>query len=238
MAVISWGQPKIWIKKLATGATYQLLPTPVEDSTQLETTKGDKVEAKIEGGENEDVRVKRSTYALMLNIRKAKARVAPIASSDGLVTDNYEVILQPEDPDCPGFKIDKTTVSIVDSYTAADGAIWEMQFDALKPDSGATVKWGVVSGTTTPSFHEGLVGAPEFSPAEWTEGASLTVELTCATDGASIYYTQDGSDPTSASTAYNPTNKITLSATKTLKAIAIKGSESSVVSSKTYTKPA
>lgn len=83
------------------------------------------------------------------------------------------------------------------------------------------------------------VATPVFSPASWASGASLTVELTCATEGATIYYTNDGSAPTSASTAYDATNKITLSATKTLKAIAYKtGMLPSAVAEKTYTKPA
>jgi hypothetical protein len=89
--------------------------------------------------------------------------------------------------------------------------------------------------------HDGtddIVEAPEFSPASWELGASLTVELACATTGASIYYTTDGSAPTSASTLYDATSKITLSATTTVKAIAYKtGMIPSEVVSKTYTKP-
>lgn len=82
-----------------------------------------------------------------------------------------------------------------------------------------------------------VVASPTFSPASWASGATLTVELACATEGATIYYTDDGSAPTSASTAYDPDTKITLSATKTIKAIAYKaGMNPSAVVSKTYTK--
>lgn len=81
------------------------------------------------------------------------------------------------------------------------------------------------------------VATPTFSPAAWGEGESQVVELACETAGASIYYTTDGSTPTSASTAYDSTNKITLSATTTIKAIAVKqGMTNSEVASKTYTK--
>jgi len=84
-----------------------------------------------------------------------------------------------------------------------------------------------------------VVAAPTFSPAEWAEGDSLTVELASATEGAKIYYTLDGSAPTDSSTEYDATNKITLSATKTIKAIAYKAAMiPSEVVSKTYTKPA
>lgn len=60
------------------------------------------------------------------------------------------------------------------------------------------------------------------------------VTITCETTGASIYYTLDGSDPTAESAAY--TDEFTLTETKTVKAIAIKGDESSEISSKVFTK--
>ena len=59
------------------------------------------------------------------------------------------------------------------------------------------------------------------------------VELTCSTEGAEIYYTTNGSEPTASSTKY--TSAITVSATTTLKAIAIKGGKSSSVATATYT---
>jgi len=53
-------------------------------------------------------------------------------------------------------------------------------------------------------------------------------------EGARVYYTTDGSTPTSGSTLY--TEPFTLSATTTVKAIAIKDEVSSSVASKTFTK--
>ena len=82
-----------------------------------------------------------------------------------------------------------------------------------------------------------VVATPTFSPATWESGESLDVTLACATDGASIYYTTDGSTPTSESTAYS--TKITISATTTIKAIAVKSTMTdSDVATKAYTKPA
>lgn len=154
MAVISWGKPAIYIKDIDdNSASWIKLPDAVEDSVELSTTEGDKLEAKIEGGENEDVRVKRSTYELNLSIRKAKGRTAPVASDDGVVAHNYQVMLQPEDTACIGFAIDKANVSVLDTFTAADGAAWQLKFSALKPESGAQVKWGVVTVSDgTPSI--------------------------------------------------------------------------------------
>ena len=77
------------------------------------------------------------------------------------------------------------------------------------------------------------VATPTFSPAEGTYTSTQNVTLSCTTDGADIYYTLDGSAPTSSSTPY--TSAITVSETKTIKAIAIKGSDESNVATATYT---
>ena len=58
--------------------------------------------------------------------------------------------------------------------------------------------------------------------------------MSCSTAGATIHYTVDGSVPTSASTQY--TEALTLSDTATVKAIAVKGTDTSTVSSRTFTK--
>ena len=58
--------------------------------------------------------------------------------------------------------------------------------------------------------------------------------LSSATDGATIYYTVNGDTPTSGSTEYNAGTGITLTADVTVKAIAIKGGDSSLVMTATY----
>ena len=77
------------------------------------------------------------------------------------------------------------------------------------------------------------VEAPTFSVNGGTYYTAQSVELSCATDGATIYYTTNGDEPTSSSTEY--TGAITVSETMTIKAIAVKGSDVSTVSSSTYT---
>lgn len=148
MALISWGKPKLYTKNAdsASAKAYEI-PTPVENSTNLTPTKGEKVEAKIEGGNNEDVIYKRSTYALIYNVRKAKNRKAIYPASDGLVSDHYGIMLQPEDDTCEGFFIESSTVSVDDTYTAADGAMWQITHDAVAAQTGDTVKWGTVKVT-------------------------------------------------------------------------------------------
>ena len=146
MSYVGWGKPKIMIKDLdTTGAKWVEMPTPVEDSTELTPSKGDAMEAKIEGGEYEDKKYKKSSYELAMNIRKTKGRVAPIETHDGVTDHHYAVALQPEDAECPGMLIDKATVSCDDTYTAADGPQWKYSFEPLKPDSGDMIKWGKIT---------------------------------------------------------------------------------------------
>lgn len=82
------------------------------------------------------------------------------------------------------------------------------------------------------------------TPAEASSVATpvITVEkniatITCETEGAVIYYTLDGSDPTTASTEYTEPIQLETNKTTTIKAIAIKGDESSNLAQKTVNVP-
>jgi hypothetical protein len=80
----------------------------------------------------------------------------------------------------------------------------------------------------------GTLATPTFSPAAGTYTSVQSVAITGASVGAPIYYTTDGSTPSASSTLY--TGPITLSASKTLNAIAIEaGDTSSSVVTAAYT---
>ena len=82
---------------------------------------------------------------------------------------------------------------------------------------------------------EAAVAAPQASPQAGAVVSGTEITLSCATSGANIYYTLDGTDPTTSSTLYNDNNKPTITANCTLKAVAIKDGVSSAVQTLKYT---
>ena len=89
--------------------------------------------------------------------------------------------------------------------------------------------------TVNATFTEmSTVATPTFTLVEGTYISVQTVSLACATDGATIYYTLDGTDPTTNSSVY--TEALNINATTTVKAMAVKeGMNNSTIASATYT---
>lgn len=79
------------------------------------------------------------------------------------------------------------------------------------------------------------VATPVFTPAAGYYEEAQNVTISCATEGATIYYTIDGTEPTTTSTQY--TEPIAVSQSTTIKAIAYVGEEFSVVATAQYTFP-
>ena len=96
--------------------------------------------------------------------------------------------------------------------------------------SGTAVQLYVEDTGGSPTI---TVEAPTFSPEAGTYGRPQTVTMTTATSGATIYYTTDGTTPSSNSTPY--TEPITVTTTTTFSAIAILNGISSDVATATFT---
>ena len=90
----------------------------------------------------------------------------------------------------------------------------------------------VTSAVATETITVSQVAAPQITTSNYVGGKS--VSISSSTTGAVIYYTTDGSNPTTSSQKYN--GSFNLTSTKTIKAIAyLSGSVTSSVTSKTIT---
>ena len=105
---------------------------------------------------------------------------------------------------------------------------------STKPTSGnaqLTVDDVVFTYSTTPATQ---VATPSFSVAAGTYNAAQSVELSCGTNGATIYYTTDESTPTTSSSVYS--SAIAVNQSMTIKAIGVKdGLTNSAEASAAYT---
>ncbi len=95
---------------------------------------------------------------------------------------------------------------------------------------------GCGGGTSGGSNPPQSASTPTFSPSPGTYTSAQTVTLADATPGASIYYTTDGSSPTTSSTLFSSSSPIAISTTTTIEAVAVASEYSqSAVATGAYT---
>jgi hypothetical protein len=107
-----------------------------------------------------------------------------------------------------------------------------------QPDSTSAAIYNSASSTASVNVTMApLAATPTFSPTAGTYSSGQTVMMSDATPGATIYYTTDGSDPTTfASTVYS--SPIVVSSSETIKAIAAaSGYSNSFIGAAVYSLP-
>ena len=146
MAILSWGKPKIQHKESVNGApiaggTWQTIDTPKQDTTKVTPTAGNEVTANEEGGEVVDSRVGKNTYQFEFDIFVKKGQPRPFEDEDGFIKGEHAFRVIPEDDACEGMQIDRCTLRVEESYTAADGKMLHYVAKCLKPytENGLTV---------------------------------------------------------------------------------------------------
>ena len=145
-----------------------------------------------------------------------------------------------------GRYLDPQTVAISDTtngvgiYYTTDGSTptkSSAQYTAsISVNSSETISAIAVSsvassGVATAAYVIG--NSPVFSPVGGTYTSAQTVSIASTDFGATIYYTTNGTTPTTSSTQY--TGPISVATTETIKAIAVLGASSSTVSTAAYT---
>ncbi|MBO5664750.1 MAG: chitobiase/beta-hexosaminidase C-terminal domain-containing protein [Bacteroidaceae bacterium] len=110
-----------------------------------------------------------------------------------------------------------TTSSAV--YSGAIVVDKDMTIKAMAAKEGDYTDSEVASATFTIKARE-VVATPTFNPAGGEVEEGTTVTISCATDGATIYYTTDGNEPTTTSAVYG--GAIVVDKDMTIKAFAAK----------------
>jgi hypothetical protein len=154
---------------------------------------------------------------------------------DGSSTANqfgsYGTLRSPASTNTPGGRYEAT------NWTDKDGNLW--LFGGSGRAGGGTVDplndlW--VYPPPPISFGGTAAATPVFSVASGTYITTQSVTISDATVGATIYYTTNGTTPTTGSSVFNSGNPITVSSTETLEAIATApGDATSAVGTAVYT---
>ena len=119
----------------------------------------------------------------------------------------------------------------------------DYEYIGIRSASGALyldkveITWSTGGGVSYSDYCTTVVAATVAKPVITVASSftfSTSVEMSCETDGATIYYTLDGTAPTSSSTEYD--GAFSINATTTIKAIAIKGSDESEMTTVAATK--
>lgn len=205
-----------------TGGTYGYACT---DGTSTSSTK---IQAEyLAGGTSPELMVAKSNGTF--------TAVVPLNNASGSLTLTYKT-------NAHTLEVSTTTTGINGGGSYSDAGTHTVTFTGVTTSmKSITIKFTSTSSSNVRLDDILLVGraepaeveAPTFSVNSGTYYTAQSVELSCATDGATIYYTTNGDEPTSSSTEY--TSAISVTATMTIKAIAVKGSSESSVSSATYT---
>ena len=134
--ILGWGECNVFTRKYngsLVGSSWDKWDLPVEGSTTLDTTEGQKTEAKTEGGENEAVRKAKNTYTLSFEVRVGGDFTYNVVDNDGIIDGEFEVLVIPtENVEAPALYINRASAAATGTYNSADGIKQKYTFDALK----------------------------------------------------------------------------------------------------------
>lgn len=145
MSLLSWGKCKIETTPSVNGepgaaASWTALDTPKEDTTKIKPTAGTEKTATEEGGDVVDYKRGKNTYTLEFDLFVKKGVERPFTDDDGVISGEHCFRITPEDETCEGAQIDRSVVSVEESYSTADGKLLHYVAKCLKPKAGKTIK--------------------------------------------------------------------------------------------------
>jgi hypothetical protein len=174
------------------------------------------------------------TYSTVANAPPPTAATPTFNPAPGTYSSSQSVTLSDT---TPGATIYYTTNGITPTtsstkYTSAIAVSSTTTIQAIAAASGYTNS-AVATGIYTISSSTPTAATPTFSPAPGTYSSTQSVTLSDTTPGAAIYYTTNGTPPTTSSSKY--TSAIAVSSTTTIQAIAVASGYTNSAVAGTYT---
>lgn len=129
----------------------------------------------------------------------------------------------------------KSDISVATGSTGSiNTRVWTGSANSVTFTVNGRTDFTTVSVTFAEDVPVTQCATPTFSLAQGEYEGTQSVTITCETDGVTIYYTTDGTDPSTTSNVYS--DAISVSATQTIKAYAVKdGLTDSEVAEAAYT---
>ena len=140
---------------------------------------------------------------------------------------------------CSAANYNGQTITASTGSVSANGnnSTWTGSITASEPlvlTMGKQCRPSSLNVTYTVSGATPTCAAPTFSPAAGGYTSAQNVTISCSTEGATIYYTTNGTDPTTSSNVYS--SAINVNANMTIKAMAAAtGYENSAIATAAYT---
>lgn len=144
MSVISWGRCTLLhapsINGLPVG-DWTEVDVAKESTFNLSTNEGDTKEAREVGGKVVDKRKSANSYTITFQLFRKKGQPMPsyLEDNDGVIAGEHAWRIIPEDPECDGYQIDRSTVSAQEIFDPDDtGGLVQYTVECLKPGVSAT----------------------------------------------------------------------------------------------------
>ena len=134
--ILSWGECDVYVKKTGE-TTYKKDPKPVDQSTTVEPSEGEKMEAKVEGGKLEAAQQLANSYLAKYQLRVAESKNSNITHTNGVVEEEYSLAIVPKNKAAMGIIIDRASVNVLDNtFNSKEGIVDEYRFTVLEPTDG------------------------------------------------------------------------------------------------------
>lgn len=125
----------------AAQATWKRLKTPKDGTTKLTQNAGTTTDVLEEGGDVIDTRTGKPTAQIEWDEFVKKGEQDDFADDDGIVAGEHALRIYPvEDDSCPGIQVDRSTITVTESFATADGILRHHVARVLKPKAGKMVK--------------------------------------------------------------------------------------------------